>query len=309
MFRERLVAKIFLPIFTVFMVFSIFIFGIFSYLRLVVVDVDFLKDSVINNSQIDDVYDEIVDDILENSFYEDYGLEYSEAERVFKEFFDKEFVSFVLDETMDALINGDTEIDEEYIDDWIDDNEDILEELGLDRHEIVELKEHVTEVLEVVVEDSAEEQVDLFGELEESLGMSVVNFTNTVMLYSGVVTLVMLGLLFLMCRNKFAPIRNFGISLTVADSLLIVMVIVVWMVFQEIAYGDSIGEFAFAIFENYFNVAIIPLGSCLVLGILLIVLGAILGSRYVKYKNSENDDNETDIEEVSYNGNNVNDTI
>lgn len=297
MFRERTAAKILLPIFTVLMVFSLMVLGFFTYLRFVVIDLDFLKKSIVENVEIDDVYDELVDEILDNeSVYEEFDLDYKEAEKVFKQLFDKEFVSFALDETFDAFINGDAEIDEEYIEEWIDDNEDLLKEYGFTRSDVNEFKDHVIEVFEDVVDDASEERVYVFDEIEDAIGMKLKELTDRGIMYSGIFTLVLLIVLFLVCKNKLAPVRNFGISLTIADSILLGFIGIVWLLFQEFSYKSSLDEFVFSIFFQYFKIALMPLIIALITGIVLIVIGAILGRSYVKQFNNQSDLDSTEDE-------------
>lgn len=289
MFKERLAAKILLPLFTVFMVFALINVSLFGSMKFLISNPDAIIDMILSDKLIDKLYDELEDEVFSteiDGFPEDIDMD---PEEVYEEIFDKDLVKFLLQETFEAELSGDTKLDEDYLEDWIDDKEDILKDLDFSKSDIKEFKEFFVEQIEDSLEEASEND-SIREELEDTFG----DFDRIVSinLYVSIAFIVvMLVVLFLVAKNKFAPIRNFGIALIISESISLLAVLGLYGLFSYAAQEAEIEDGFDEIIIGFFNRAALTFGSVfavlLVVGIILTVVGAILASRFVRKQNEE----------------------
>lgn len=286
MFKERMAIKVMLPIFTVLTVFALMSANFYGFMKYMLLNADYWIDQLVSDYVIDAVYDDLIGELeYEISLPNDSDMDTDEFMR---ELFDKDFVKFFAKEIYEAGFTGDTDFDEDYLYDWIDDKEDLFEEAGLSKSEIKELKKELPGVIEDTLEESEEELKeeieDVFSEIRETVGLQL-----DVYFYGSLIAIVvMLVVLLIVAKNKYLPIRNFGISLVCGEASCLAIVGLFDFIFQmALKEVEDFEDVVYHLLRSVFNSAYLVLGIGLVIGIVLLVVFAILSKKYVNAKNAE----------------------
>lgn len=300
MFRERLAAKILLPIFTVLMVIAMLYFNMFAFLKLIL-NPTFINKVILSDKVVDLIYEEAVEKVIENGLKENkYNFPEDVDEDDIKELFDKDLVRFIMSETIEAAFTGDTDYDDDYIDEWIEDKEDILEDFDLSKSEIKDFKKSVNKVMEDTLEKVGEESSSSREDLYSSFDAQISGVLNSYIIVSAVFIIIMMVVLIIVFRNKFTPIRNFGISGTIASCISLAFVgLVALIIYASIqSSSDETMDFFVEIANNIVLYAVVILVVLLFVSIALIVVGQILAKKYIKNYNKVNDDEGTSYSTV-----------
>lgn len=290
MFKERLATKILLPIFTVCMVFALF--GVFFWgtLGFVFNNPKFIVKTMLTDKVSDKFYDTVVDDMdFDTDLYIPESLD-MDQEELFEEIFDKDVVRFLAGETLEAVFTGDSDFDEDYIEDWIDDKDDIFDEYDISKSEMKEFKKEMIDQISTSLDEIAEESEEQRENFEDEFGIGFVGQVNAYLISCAVSIGVMLVILFLVARNKFLPIRNFGISLTISSGITLGIIGLFYALFMSMNPSDEMEEIVLEIFNGLFGKFMIIYAGLLLIGIALIVVGAILANKYLKAKRAKYDE-------------------
>ena|GEM_PF-2311950 len=205
----------------------------------------------------------------------------------------EDFVRLLLNEYTELVIEGDRNMDDDSFHDFMDEYGDILLDAypddNMSRSELEDefsdkLEDLMDEYLDEIGEDESLELLQSFGEINRNLGIFII-VCSSVMIILVVVTMIL-------HKNKFRPIRAYGISLTVAQFLSCIgwlfMVIVLNELHKEYRAEGGIGEVLAQLFkERALSVALIMAGL-LVLGIVMIIVGAV-GAHKVDNSYSEDE--------------------
>lgn len=147
--------------------------------------------------------------------------------------FADEMIDYTMDEVLDMILNGDSEFDEdrfdqifnEYGEDFIDE----LEKSGLkfDREEFMASKSELFEQLNTTLSEAKTEtdKSEVFDYLSVT-GHQKNNFIT--MIVTGVITAVLLAVLIILHKNRFRPVRAFGIAATITEVVSLIGWLIVW---------------------------------------------------------------------------------
>lgn len=226
----------------------------------------FQSDDFIDIFMSDDDIDEMLDDpILEDDFDKDFFPEY---------------YNFLIDEVFEALETGETELDEDRLDDIYD---EYLEDIIHDNAPPAERNKFKDDFFDT----SYEAVEDLYDSFEEAgLLEYMETFEKGFVIFAAVTGFISAGLIVLMIlisKNKFAAVRNTGIALTICEvfnALIIGGLFALFMAGVKSAASDSSSDEAVVNAVSKFltkcagtSIGVIAAG--LILGIFLIVFGVI----------------------------------
>lgn len=295
MFKERLATKILLPIFTVIMSFCILAAIPLAGLRYIYANPAVIIDTVVNEEVIDGITDIVIDELDENEILdilENNDLDIDiDSDEFLEVIYNKDFVKFAVNEMVEAALLGDTDYDEDKLDEWIDDIEDYLEDCGVDKKIMKEYDETIIDSFEDTLDEMAEDSEELSDEFENAFGNNFLMIINRNLLVSSCSVLVMLVILFIVAKNKLLPIKYFGIALSIADVCLLSAAAFINYVLVVGSEQTEMDELLKSMLGTLFNYCYIVLGVILVIGVLCIVLGSVFAYLYVK---SVNEQAETD---------------
>ena len=192
-----------------------------------------------------------------------------------------EFVSIIVDEYLELLIEGDRSMDRDRFEDFFDEYEDELftdsDVSGSQKREAVE---SMVDMLEEAFEnfDSEEDNEEAFGFMHAYMTASRRTFVT--MIVTGVMLIIMVVVLLIVHKNKFRPVRAMGIAMTCAQALSTMG----WG-FVAIAFGyanDVASEEEEELVQVFVNRISVHVGHItafmavtLLIGIVLIIIGAV----------------------------------
>jgi len=202
-----------------------------------------------------------------------------------------EFIDIIMDEMLDLYLNDDSKVDKDRIYQFFDDYEGIIFR-GYNPPESVmdQAKEETYKMFSDKIKEAKSElkHSDTYEVLCVYDDLRAGN--STAMLISGIATLVMIVILILIHKNKFRPMRAFGISMTVAQSCNLILWFLMYILFSA-AKAHAKGEekivqlFASKIHGSVGGITLFMF-ILLLVGITLIVGGSI----GIKKANSVQDD-------------------
>lgn len=147
--------------------------------------------------------------------------------------FADEMIDYTMDEVLDMILNGDSEFDEERFDKIFDEyGEDFineLEESGLkfDREEFMASKSELFEQLNTTLSEAKTETDN--AEVFDYLSVTRYQKNNFItMIVTGVITVILLTVLILIHKNRFRPVRAFGIGATIMEVISLIGWLIVW---------------------------------------------------------------------------------
>ena len=218
--------------------------------------------------------DEFIDILMEDAEIEEITEDPILKDELDKDFF-TDYAHFCVNELMDVIESGDTEIDEEALDDLYD---EYLEDLFYEYATPAERAQFKDEFYDVVC-DSVEEAADGleesgFFEFKESFNKGFAVYMGITVILSAVFIVVM----FVISKDKFAPVRNTGIALVVCEVLNGIGIAGIGGLLT-IAFNEVDEKELGKLFANYVSkqtgIALLILGVLLVFGVFLIVFSAI----------------------------------
>ena len=189
-----------------------------------------------------------------------------------------DIVDYALDEFAGIIVDGNTKIDPEGLDKFIDKyGDDISKVTGVSKKDMKDAKDDAYDQINDVLGEVSKSTGDgkrLVPELIDVEGYKKAN--NTAMILSAVATLLMMTVLLIIHRNRFRPVRTFGI---VTASAAVACVILWLIISAKFRSGDVFGKNAFA--DMFVNAALksvskiyIVFAAAFAAGVLLIIAGA-----------------------------------
>lgn len=271
MLREKTVANVLRPIFTVLMVF-LFIYGTYAAcIYSTLLTPKFWSEKIFDKK----LRKEFTEMVMEDEKFKD---------NPYKEDIDgmsDTLVNFVLDEIFDGLFEQDYEVDYDKFEEMFEEEiQPVLEEHGASKAEIKESKNDIYDSLNKSLNE------ELFPQLEERLGGSLYASRMNIMIQFvscfGLI-LVFTVVLVLIHKNKFKPLRNLGIAMTIGQGIATVICFLIYGVFslgmRQIDTDGAVEEVAMHLFNNILDVfftLVLIVGATFVLGIVLIIVFGIL---------------------------------
>ena len=202
-----------------------------------------------------------------------------------------EFIDIVLDEMLDLYLNNDAKVDKDRVYQLFDDYEGVIFRGYNPPESVIErAKEETYEMFQDKIKEAKRdlknsdtyEALCIYDDLKAG--------NTTCMIICGIATLVMVIVLILIHKNKFRPMRAFGISMTVAQSCNLILWFLIYILFSA-AKAHAKGEekivqlFASKIHGSVGGITLFMF-ILLLVGITLIVGGSI----GIKKANSVQDD-------------------
>ncbi|SMC61575.1 hypothetical protein SAMN06296952_1948 [Oscillospiraceae bacterium] len=218
--------------------------------------------------------DDFIDILMEDADIEELTEDPILKDELDEDFF-TDYAHFCVNELVDVIESGDTDIDEDALDDLYD---EYLEDLFYEYATPAERAEFKDEFYDAVC-DSVEEAAD---DLEESGFFEFKeNFNKGFIVYMGitvVMSAVLIAVMLLISKDKFAAIRNTGIALTVCEALNGIGIAgiggLLTLAFKE-ADEKDLGKLFSDFVAKQTGIALFILGALLALGIFLIIFSAI----------------------------------
>ncbi|MBO7426049.1 MAG: hypothetical protein J6U23_10235 [Clostridiales bacterium] len=283
MLREKTVANVLRPIFTVLMVF-LFIYGTYAAsIYFTVLTPKFWSEKIFDK-QLRKEFTEMVmedDNVKDNPYKEELdGMSDT-------------LVNFILDEIFDGLFEQDYEVDyDKYEEMFEEEIQPVLEEHGASKAEIKESKNDIYDSLNKSLNE------ELFPQFEETIGRSLygsrINMMVQFISCFGII-LVFTVVLILIHKNKFKPLRNLGIAMTIGQGLATALCFLIYGIFtlgmREVEIDSGVDELAKHLVNNILDVffmLILIIGATFVLGIVLIIVFGILTGKKNKAYAKEN---------------------
>lgn len=158
----------------------------------------------------------IVDSFMEEG-PTDYGLiEELELDDNYTEDMFSDFMDIMIDEAFEVVIDEDTEVDRDRFDDFLDkyDYDEILEDKGMSRSEISDRKDEIYDLFNEQLEE-LHDDLNEDGTLKELNRIS--EKLNRTVICTAIIAVILMVPLMIIHKNKWRPVRNFGIALWVSQ--------------------------------------------------------------------------------------------
>ena len=268
---ERRSAVALRVIFGILMFFTVAVFLNCIVVRSTLLNNTFWKETLMGDDLRQSVKEEISDKITE-------AAGDSEAVRKGIEAAD-DIVDYALDEFAGIVVDGNTKISPEGLDKIIDKyGDDLTKITGVTKEEMKDATGEAYDQINDVLGEVSKATGDgkrLVPELIDVEGYK--KTTNTAMILSAVATVLMLLVLFIVHRNKFRPVRSFGIAMASASAGCVITWLIISAVFKS---GEVFGKNAFA--DMFVNAALKSINKIYIVfaiafaaGVFFIVAGAL----------------------------------
>lgn len=287
MYKERLITKILLPIFTVLLVFVIQIATFLGVSAVVVSNPKTAVSLMLNREVIDIACDEtysLFGKKIESAI--DLSNVNKNADEVIEAVYSEEFIKFFLSETIESVLLGDRKYDKDYFEEWLNGINEELNGIGVSESEILKLDEKVTEALEDALKVTSTGSNKVWKAISTFLRGSVLGIVAVCFFISLGVMLVFMGILFLVARNKMLPVKYLGLAMIIANSLKLITD-VASLIFLVVTTSKItlLEKLTVAMFKRVYAIDFSVYSILLIIGIILFVLGY----RYTKaFKNKCN---------------------
>lgn len=275
MYKERLITKILLPIFTVLLVVIIQISSFLGISAIVVSNPKTLVSLIINDEVIDIACDETYDLFgkkIESAI--DLSSVSKNADEVLEAVYSEDFVKFFLSETIESVLLGDKKYDEEYFDEWLDGINKELSDIGLPESEIHKLGERVTQTLEDTLKLTTSGSNKVWKYISTFLRGSVLGVVALCFFISLGIMLILLGILFFVAKNKMLPVKYLGLAMIIANGLKLVTDISTFILLiistSKISFLQNL---TIAMFKRVYTIDLIIYVVLLCIGIALFIVG------------------------------------
>ena len=281
--KESVVASVLGIIFGVFLVFTFIGIANCYYLDRYVLDPKNLSKTLDFSSLIDDLKEEAVEDVKSelNDKLDDEVKE--EVDDLFEAIVDNDFANLFMQEFFEATLYGDDKIDREAFEECIENTYDqyYKEHSELRREDFEEFEDSMLDEFEGAISEYAHDEEVV--QIQEVL--KTVNDRITIATYIFIgVSAIMIVVLALLYVNKARVLRISGISMTVAQGINLVGVILINALIKyalaEMKGETDIEDIAFnyisGIINNFAFKAFMLFGVLLAIGILAIVFGNML---------------------------------
>lgn len=191
-----------------------------------------------------------------------------------------EFIGLLFEDYINLVIDDEGEFDGDKYHDFFDEyGDDLFGNTGMSRSEIRELEDEVVDGLEEKFDDARTE----FRKSEDGDFIGQYNaFIDKNMICMGVTgALILIGFVVLLVihKNKFRPIRALGISMTIAEGINLalwgVLLALIAIVMEESRTGEAIIDLMIKKIQGYSIGILVGIIAALILGIVLIVVGAV----------------------------------
>ena len=253
---------------------------------------DFLKSTVmsdeIRNAVVEEVSLEIKEYMISQASVDPSQLSDADIDEFYdvetgNEFADQ-MVDYTMDELIDIFLEGDTKIDEDRFDEIFDEyGEDFFDEvegtgIEVSREDFLESKSELFDQINDLI-DEVHDDADDSGVLEY-IDISGARRSNTVsMAVSGSISIILLVVLILIHKNKFRPVRAFGIAATVTEVSSLIGWTIIW---GMVTYGEKAADISDRIFKVLIKTGRIAIekvmaiyGLASLVGVLLIIIGCV----------------------------------
>ncbi len=194
------------------------------------------------------------------------------------------YIELAIDDYLELIFEGDTKPNEDRFEEFFDDyGDELYESLPTGSMTRREFEDSIMDDFEGYLEEYHDrfEDTDVYTVME---GLNKYGRSNTIcMAVVGIILAAGFAVLLVIHKNKFRPVRAFGISLTVAEALSLP----IWGLFalafhaagQEAEGDEAVVEFLVESFSNCILHVVLFEVAALILGIVLIVAGAVGASR------------------------------
>lgn len=228
-----------------------------------------------------DVIDYLVDDIMNDeeneSLFSDLDLDKKETKEMVSA-----YVDICLDEIFEVLIDGDTKMDRDRVDEFLDDYFiEPLEDQGMTDIEIEEEKQEFYDTMD----ESLSEIEDDLDEMGYYQGIDkAVRYLNISLIVEGIIIAAMCIVMIFMHQIKFRAIRNIGIAISVSQLGSAFIVTLAWITLvagQKAVESDAEEVVIDLLTRNVGYFALIHVGL-VVAGIIIAVICGNLTSQVKK---------------------------
>ena len=189
-------------------------------------------------------------------------------------------VTVVMQDYIELVLDGDRDVDEDRFDEFFDEYGDELMEAfdgqyASERQLREECKDSFQEKLDEYYDQLQDEDYyEMFKNYNDWVRNNIINMAVT-----GILIVIGMVVLLIIHKNKFRPVRAFGISVTVAETLNLLfwgfIALMMNMVIEEESDGTAIVELISDFLTKSMSKIIICILFALILGIVMIVVGAI----------------------------------
>ncbi len=292
-FKESVAASILGPILTVFLVFTFLGSSVLFYANQYFFNTRKLVESMEVDEVIDELKDEIMEDVRRSGNYSDITGDVEEYEELIDAVFENKFIGLVLTETFDAALYGDDRIDRDALEDAFDDStEEFFDEHDeISKSEIRDFRDTMIDSLE----DAVAEEANSSEAREIQDGMNAVkNAVTTILITLVVISLLMIGILLWVYKNKASVLKLTGIALTISQGINLLGALAIRgllsAAINEMRMEDPtdiVTDMVAKIISNFSNNAIVLFAVLLVIGIAAIVAGSIFAKKFIAEYNED----------------------
>ena len=296
MLREKTVANVLRPIFTVLMVF-LFMYGTYAAsVYFTILTPSFWSERIFDKNIREEFREMVMEsESLKDNRYADDLEDMSDT-----------LVNFMLDEIFEGVFEQDYEVDyDEFEEVFEDEIQPVLEEHGASKAEIKESKNDLYDSLNKSLNE------ELFPQIEETLGKSLYSsrltmFIETVVSFGLIIVFTVI--LILIHKNKFKPLRNLGIAMTIGQGVVALGCFLIYGLFtlamREVVKEQNTEEIVVDLFNNIlgaFLTVTLIVGATFVLGIvLIIVFGILTGKKNKAYAKANPPAEQTSVPSSQY---------
>ena len=277
---------------TIYMIITIlFLIGALGYLcvRIPCGSKAFWRQMIDRTNILDALVDSVEDDIDVPEFLED-ELDVKDL--------CMDYGDILIDETLEFFFDDDDEIDEDRIEDLVDEYcGDIIDDYGYGDDEVDDLIDSLVETTENYLDDLSESvDNDLDGYKE------VITVWDLYVIGSAVVCAILLVISLIISRNKFLPLKATGIAIIVGAAINLAVLVVFKFVMLAVTSDakDDIEEVAAKFINDTMSFFVIEIAVCLVAGIVLTIVFAILAKNKTRNMSAEIDETAEDFVSSNY---------
>lgn len=290
MYKERLLTKILLPIFSVILVIVIQLASFLGSAVIIVSNPRLLVSQIINEDVIDIVCEEtyqLFGKKIESAI--DLSSISEDADEIVDAIYSKDFVKFFLSESIEATLLGDKNYDKKFFKSWLEGINDKLNDLGMSDNDIEKLDEKITDTLKDALNKTSSGSNRVWKIIQKFLQGTVLAFVGICFLISLGIMVILLGILFLVAKNKMLVVKYFGLSMIISYSIRFISSLFTFISMKIVSSNRVILEIVLsALFTRAFFIDLLVNFLLLGLGILIFIIG-MNKSKLYKVKHMKKD--------------------
>ena len=210
--KENTASDILRVIFTVILVPVLFLLTAAAILEMTALNPVYWKKTIFGREAREFIVDSFMEEgPTNNEFLEELELDDNYTKDMFSDFMD-----IMIDEAFEVVIDEDTECDRDRFDDFLDkyDYDEILEDKGMSGSEISDKKDEIYDLFNEQLEE-LHDDINKDGTLKEL--NRIREKLNRTVICTAIITVILMVPLMIIHKNKWRPVRNFGIALWVSQ--------------------------------------------------------------------------------------------